>query len=166
MISNIHASTPGAEHRIRLINICIQLRMLCCRRVTEGHQRSTASGRVSASALIPVPVRETVADEEMLMPMPKDVENLADDPQLHNPLQRSERMSTGWFGVSIPLLPHSIAVHEFAEVQRSRGSSVNAWEMCKHGVVLDIHVACGNHESGEQMGYALLDRHRRIDEQS
>lgn len=87
-----------------------QLILLCCARVTEGHQRSTASSRVSASALIPVPVRETVAEEEMLMPMPKDVENLADDPQLHNPLQRSERMSTGWFGVSnrLPSLWHEV----------------------------------------------------------
>ena len=81
--------------------------------MTEGHQRSTASSRVSASALIPVPVRETVAEEEMLMPMPKDVENLADDPQLHNPLQRSERMSTGWFGVSNLLLPTASQCMEF-----------------------------------------------------
>ncbi len=57
-----------------------------------------------ASALIPVPVREIApSEEEALMPMPKDVENLADDPNLQNPLQRSERMSTSWFGVSAAL---------------------------------------------------------------
>lgn len=60
-----------------------------------------AEGRGS-SALIPVPIREVPRSEEeqSLLPMPRDVENLADDPQLHNPLQRSERLSTGWFGVS------------------------------------------------------------------
>lgn len=39
------------------------------------------------------------------MPLPRDVENLADDPGLHNPLERSERMSTGWFGVRSTPLP-------------------------------------------------------------
>lgn len=53
-----------------------------------------------ASALLPVPVRELQpTEEEALLPLPKDVENLADDPGLQNPLQRSERMSTNWFGV-------------------------------------------------------------------
>ena len=107
-----------------------QMRPCWFRVLTEGHQGSTPSSRVSASALIPVPVRETVAEEEktkllqlclamvaeeeMLMPMPKDVENLADDPQLHNPLQRSERMSTGWFGVStFPVAWHCVELRLF-----------------------------------------------------
>ena len=30
--------------------------------------------------------------------MPRSVEGLVDDPSLHNPLQRQERLSTGWFG--------------------------------------------------------------------
>lgn len=42
------------------------------------------------------------------MPLPRDVENLADDPNLQNPLQRSERMSTSWFGVSAGHM-HSLA---------------------------------------------------------
>jgi hypothetical protein len=38
-------------------------------------------------------------EKEILLPMPRDVEGLADDPQLANPLQRQERLGTGWFGV-------------------------------------------------------------------
>ncbi|CAL8466503.1 g6039 [Coccomyxa elongata] len=41
--------------------------------------------------------RETKA----LKPLPRDVENVADDPSLHNPLARQERLSTGWFGVVV-----------------------------------------------------------------
>lgn len=54
------------------------------------------------SALLPVPLKDInhTEEEQILRPLPRDVENLADDPQLHNPLQRSERLSTGWFGVS------------------------------------------------------------------
>ena len=56
---------------------------------------------ISIPALVPVKeVKASETEEEILLPLPRDVENLADDPQLHNPLQRSERMSTGWFGVS------------------------------------------------------------------
>ncbi len=31
--------------------------------------------------------------------MPREVEGLVDDPSVHNPLQRMERLGTGWFGV-------------------------------------------------------------------
>lgn len=37
--------------------------------------------------------------ESLALPLPRAVENVADDPLLHNPLQRMERLSTGWFGV-------------------------------------------------------------------
>lgn len=36
--------------------------------------------------------------QTFLQPLPP-MENVADDPTLHNPLQRQERLSTGWFGV-------------------------------------------------------------------
>lgn len=42
---------------------------------------------------------QTLEEEQPLVPLPRDVENLADDPRLQNPLQRLERLSTGWFGV-------------------------------------------------------------------
>jgi hypothetical protein len=65
------------------------------------HGSSISASRSSTEALIPALVRELQKEKEMLLPLPKDVENLADDPQLHNPLKRSERMGTGWFGVSL-----------------------------------------------------------------
>ena len=72
---------------------------LGCRKQAESSSYVAPHSTV-ASALLPVPVRELKPlEEEALLPLPKDVENLADDPQLQNPLQRSERMSTGWFGV-------------------------------------------------------------------
>lgn len=39
-------------------------------------------------------------EEELLLPLPA-MENAADDPRLHNPLQRMERLGTGWFGVIV-----------------------------------------------------------------
>ena len=68
---------------------------------TDVGQIFTAQALPSVPISVPVllPAREAEAEQEMLMPLPRDVENLADDPQLQNPLQRLERMSTGWFGV-------------------------------------------------------------------
>lgn len=40
-----------------------------------------------------------IAEKEALKPLPRNMENIADDPSLGNPLQRMERMGTGWFGV-------------------------------------------------------------------
>ena len=83
-----------------------------CRKQGESFLASAPAHSTVASALIPVPVREIApSEEEALMPMPKDVENLADDPNLQNPLQRSERMSTSWFGVSADLLQESFECH-------------------------------------------------------
>jgi HAD superfamily hydrolase (TIGR01509 family) len=67
-----------------------------------------------------VPVRE--AEVEMLMPLPKDVENLADDPHLHNPLKRSERMGTGWFGVVMEY--DGVVVEDTSHLQRKAWQKV------------------------------------------
>lgn len=45
-----------------------------------------------------VGVVEKVVEAEELLPLPAQ-ESPADDPSLANPLQRMERLSTGWFGV-------------------------------------------------------------------
>eukprot|EP00890_Picochlorum_soloecismus_P005319 jgi/Picsp_1/5789/NSC_03148-R1_haloacid dehalogenase-like hydrolase domain-containing protein len=44
-----------------------------------------------------------VATTGRLKPIPKDVEGPADDPGLHNPLERMNRLSTGWMGVIFEL---------------------------------------------------------------
>lgn len=40
-----------------------------------------------------------VEEKAELKPLPTNVENIADDPTLGNPLERMQRMGTGWFGV-------------------------------------------------------------------
>ena len=73
------------------------------------HRRKTAqsfaASYAAVPASIPVPTGENDALEIQLKPLPRNVENVADDPSLHNPLARLERLGTGWFGVSTPSLP-------------------------------------------------------------
>lgn len=45
------------------------------------------------------PSSSSSSSGEYLKPLPRAVENVADDPSLHNPLQRMERLGTGWMGV-------------------------------------------------------------------
>ena len=49
-------------------------------------------------ASLPVPTGEE-SRESHSKALPRNVENVADDPRLHNPLARLERLGTGWFGV-------------------------------------------------------------------
>jgi hypothetical protein len=69
-------------------------------------------------AAVPATVIEKVAEIEAL-PLPRAVENAADDPSLHNPLQRMERLSTGWFGV--------IAEYEGIVVDDTLDMHARAW---------------------------------------
>ena len=65
----------------------------------------------AASTSFPNPLREDgsigfTRDRESptsLKPLPRKVEGLVDDPQLHNPLQRLERLGTAWMGVILEL---------------------------------------------------------------
>jgi hypothetical protein len=42
-------------------------------------------------------------DDEALRPLPTSVEGQADDPSLHNPLERFNRLGTNWMGVIFEL---------------------------------------------------------------
>lgn len=66
------------------------------RRAHTTRRGATLPARFSA---VPVaaPVPEQAA--EVALPLPTAVESAADDPLLHNPLQRMQRMGTGWFGL-------------------------------------------------------------------
>ncbi len=57
--------------------------------------------RVASLAALPVslPVDAGSSRSEALKPLPRNVENVADDPSLHNPLARMQRLGTGWMGV-------------------------------------------------------------------
>ena len=57
----------------------------------------TSSSSPHANVAAPLLIREM--EREIALPMPREVEGIADDPQLANPLQRQERLGTGWFGV-------------------------------------------------------------------
>ncbi|EFJ41744.1 hypothetical protein VOLCADRAFT_84030 [Volvox carteri f. nagariensis] len=74
--------------------------------------RDCFSERVPASSARPLPlppryapshanvgVVERIEGAEELLPLPRNLESPSDDPSLANPLQRMERLSTGWFGV-------------------------------------------------------------------
>ncbi len=67
------------------------------------HNRRSVNSVISSLAALPASLpMPTGEDSErvVLKPLPRAVENVADDPSLHNPLARQERLSTGWFGVS------------------------------------------------------------------
>lgn len=71
------------------------------------NRRSVHPVMTSLTALpasLPMPTGED-SENAVLKPLPRAVENVADDPSLHNPLARQERLSTGWFGVSTLPLP-------------------------------------------------------------
>ncbi|DBA99287.1 TPA: hypothetical protein ACH3X3_011897 [Trebouxia sp. C0006] len=71
---------------------------------------------------VPASVPESVNDVAIsLKPLPRAVENIADDPSLHNPLQRLHRLGTGWFGV--------IMEYEGVLVEDTSDLHSKAWEM-------------------------------------
>jgi len=71
---------------------------------------------------VPASVPESVNDVAIsLKPLPRAVENVADDPSLHNPLQRLHRLGTGWFGV--------IMEYEGVLVEDTSDLHSKAWEM-------------------------------------
>ena len=65
--------------------------------------QSFAASYAAVPASIPLPTGEDDSVEVQLKPLPRNVESVADDPRLHNPLARLERLGTGWFGVSLPV---------------------------------------------------------------
>lgn len=56
-------------------------------------------GGTSMVAIPAVKLSEQLKELEELRPLPRNMEGVADDPSVHNPLQRHERLGTGWFGV-------------------------------------------------------------------
>eukprot|EP00210_Caulerpa_lentillifera_P005186 g4957.t1 len=65
-------------------------------------------------------IREAPTMEaELLQPLPTKVESPTDDPSLGNPLERLERMGTGWFGVILDF--------EGVVVQNAVSSHIQAW---------------------------------------
>jgi hypothetical protein len=60
--------------------------------------------RCPCTASLPTAVEVgPLVSEPLPKPLPKALESVADDPTLHNPLQRMERFSPGWCGVIMEL---------------------------------------------------------------
>lgn len=71
---------------------------------------------------VPASVPESANDVAIrLKPLPRAVENVADDPTLHNPLQRLHRLGPGWFGV--------ILEYEGVLVEDTSDLHSKAWQM-------------------------------------
>lgn len=92
----------------------------------EGRSAHVVCHALPAS--IPRPVRsyesvyafytdESSATEQRASPkqLPRNVEGAADDPRLHNPLQRMERLGTGWMGVILEL--DGVVVEDTSQVE-------------------------------------------------
>jgi hypothetical protein len=75
------------------------------RRGAPGPARSTAS-----HSAVPQLASVKLLEQELMLPLPSQ-ESAVDDPHLHNPLLRQQRLSTGWFGVLV----------EFEGVSAGRG---------------------------------------------
>ena len=69
-----------------------------------------AASYAAVPASIPLPTGEDDTAEIQLKPLPRNVESVADDPRLHNPLARLERLGTGWFGVRLSASARSAVV--------------------------------------------------------
>ncbi|GAX75419.1 hypothetical protein CEUSTIGMA_g2863.t1 [Chlamydomonas eustigma] len=75
-------------------------RLLSYSSVIFVQNRKLVSRKFSSSLVAaPVKVEEQLKEQEALLPLPRVVEGLVDDPSIHNPLERSHRLGTGWFGV-------------------------------------------------------------------
>lgn len=60
------------------------------------------SSSVESTSYVESSIPSGVGGSDM-KPLPRNVESPADDPTLHNPLKRMERMGTGWMGVIFEL---------------------------------------------------------------
>ena len=77
--------------------------------VSLAQSSLTTCSAVSSQTPALVPLREVSARED-LKPLPRAVENIADDPALHNPLARQSRLSPGWMGVSALYVTHVLVL--------------------------------------------------------
>lgn len=87
---------------------------------------TTADSQRSRPKLVCFAVPASVPDSAnevavSLKPLPRAVENVADDPSLHNPLQRLHRLGPGWFGVILEY--EGVLVEDTSELHSK------AWQM-------------------------------------
>lgn len=86
--------------------------------VVDSHRAQSKLVCFAVPASVPESANETAIS---LKPLPRAVENVADDPSLHNPLQRLHRLGPGWFGV--------ILEYEGVLVEDTSDLHSKAWQM-------------------------------------
>ena len=103
----------------------------------------------AAPASLPESAKDVPAS---LKPLPRAVENIADDPSLHNPLQRLHRLGTGWFDV--------ILEYEGVLVEDTSDLHSKAWEVLanEEGQSRPLHWALKRAE-GMKSDQVALDCH-------
>ena len=67
----------------------------------QQRQQRRAAAVIARFSAVPAAIVDRPDDGSRAeaLPLPRAVESAADDPLLHNPLARAERLGTGWFGV-------------------------------------------------------------------
>ncbi|KAL3153808.1 hypothetical protein ABBQ32_013389 [Trebouxia sp. C0010 RCD-2024] len=86
--------------------------------VADSHRAQPRLVCFAVPASVPESANETAIS---LKPLPRAVENVADDPSLHNPLQRLHRLGPGWFGVILEY--EGVLVEDTSELHSK------AWQM-------------------------------------
>lgn len=81
------------------------------------NHRSPRASRLELA--LTLPQEDWKSRDAPLKPLPRVLENVADDPRLHNPLQRLERLGSGWLGVIVDY--EGIVVESTTDIHR------NAW---------------------------------------
>ena len=103
-VSHLHASTSGRHSLVTASRAC-QLqhryntawpRLYAVKRCHSSQTHRSHTICFAAPASVPEQHNDISA---ALKPLPRAVENVADDPSLHNPLQRLHRLGPGWMGV-------------------------------------------------------------------
>lgn len=102
-VAPLHAS-PSGRHANGVTTVPCQLQFryrngstrLYAVKQSHGHSHRPKTVCFAVPASVPEYTSEPAA---ALKPLPRAVENVADDPSLHNPLQRLHRLGPGWMGV-------------------------------------------------------------------
>lgn len=79
------------------------------------NQRSSRAARLELA--LTLPQEDWPSRDVPLKPLPRVLENVADDPRLHNPLQRLERLGSGWLGVIVDY--EGTVVESTADIHRN-----------------------------------------------
>lgn len=149
----LHASTSG-RHSPAAASVPCQLqfrngstRLHSVKPSHNGHSQRPQTLCFAVPASVP-DSSETAAT---LKPLPRAVENVADDPSLHNPLQRLHRLGPGWMGV--------ILEYEGVLVDDTSDLHSRAWEALglEEGKPRPLHWALKRAEGmkSEQVSLAL-----------